>query len=78
MKVNRRSSRGQSMIEYAIGIGAVTAVCMLMLGGLGHSAADILQAVLVNINDSDDQQADPGSVFAGGGKGAATPPWSPQ
>lgn len=76
--MKRRNRRGQSMVEYAIGIGAVTAVCMLMLGGLGHSAADILQAVLININDQDDQQVDPGSVFAGNGKGAGTPPWAPQ
>lgn len=76
--MRRRTRKGQSMVEYAIGIGAVAAVSMLMLGGLGHAAADILQAVLININDQDDQQKDPGSVFAGNGKGAATPPWSPQ
>ena len=66
------------MVEYAIGIGCVTAVCMLVLGGLGHAGADIVRQVLVNINDADDQSADPGSVFKNGVSGTTNAPWNPQ
>ena len=55
MKKYIRSRKGQSMVEYAIGIGCVTAVCMLVLGGLGHASADVVRQVLLNINDADDQ-----------------------
>lgn len=58
-----RSKKGQSMVEYGIGIGAVTAVCMLVMGGLGHASADIFNSVLTNINDADDQVLDPGVIF---------------
>jgi hypothetical protein len=58
-----RSRKGQSMVEYGIGIGCVTAVCMLVMGGLGHASADVMNSVLTNINDADDQVADPGSIF---------------
>jgi hypothetical protein len=76
--MRRKSKRGQSMVEYAIGIGAVTAVCMLVLGGLGHASADVIRQVLMNINDKDDQSNDPGSIFTNGVKGATNPPWTPQ
>jgi hypothetical protein len=71
-----RSRKGQSMVEYAIGIGCVTAVSMLVLGGLGHASADIIRQVLVNINDPNDQSADPGSIFTNGVSGQANPPWA--
>lgn len=74
--MKRRNRKGQAMIEYAIGIGAVTAVCMLVLGGLGHAGADIMRQVLVNINDQDDQTADPGSIFKNGVSGSSNQPWS--
>jgi hypothetical protein len=74
----RRSRKGQSMVEYAIGIGCVTAVCMLVLGGLGHASADVVRQVLLNINDPDDQSADPGSIFTNGVQGTANPPWKLQ
>ncbi len=70
-----RSRKGQSMVEYGIGIGCVTAVCMLVMGGLGHAAADVVRQVLVNINDADDQSNDPGTIFTNGVKGAANAPW---
>ena len=73
-----RNRKGQSMVEYAIGIGAVTAVCMLVLGGLGHASADVIRQVLLNINDQDDQSADPGSIFTNGVNGTNNPPWQPQ
>ncbi len=66
------------MVEYGIGIGCVTAVCMLVLGGLGHASADVIRQVLVNINDPDDQSADPGSIFTNGVSGKSNPPWQPQ
>jgi len=66
------------MVEYGIGIGAVTAVCMLVLGGLGHASADVMRQVLININDPDDQSADPGSIFTNGVKGTTNPPWNLQ
>ncbi|MBX9722139.1 MAG: hypothetical protein K2X81_12135 [Candidatus Obscuribacterales bacterium] len=70
---SRRNKKGQSMIEYCIGIGCVAAVCMVVMGGLGHAAADITNSVLSSINDSDDQVSDPGTIFSGGLKG--TTPW---
>jgi hypothetical protein len=74
-----RGRKGQAMVEYAIGIGAVTAVCMLVLGGLGHASADVMRQVLVNINDSNDQAADPGTIFSNGVQASgAKAPWSPQ
>lgn len=69
-----RNKRGQSMVEYGIGIGCVTAVCMLVMGGLGHASADIMNSVLTNINDNDDQVQDPGTVF----KNLKGTPWVPQ
>jgi hypothetical protein len=63
------------MVEYGIGIGCVTAVCMLVLGGLGHAAADVVQAVLTNINDANDQVQDPGSIFTNLQGGT---PWKPR
>jgi hypothetical protein len=76
--MKRRTRKGQSMVEYAIGIGCVTAVCMLVLGGLGHAGADVVRQVLININDSDDQSADPGSIFTNGVSGQNNAPWNPQ
>jgi hypothetical protein len=76
--MKRRSKKGQSMVEYAIGIGCVTAVCMLVLGGLGHAGADIVRQVLVNINDPDDQAADPGTPFKNIQATGNQAPWNPQ
>ncbi|MBU6455418.1 MAG: hypothetical protein KGS72_26845 [Cyanobacteria bacterium REEB67] len=76
--MKRRNRKGQSMVEYGIGIGCVAAVCMLVLGGLGHASADIVRQVLVNINDADDQSADPGTVFTNGVSGQSNAPWKLQ
>jgi hypothetical protein len=73
--MRKRKQKGQSMVEYALGIGCVTAVCMLVLGGLGHASADIVRQVLLNINDPDDQSADPGSIFTNGVGGTTNAPW---
>ncbi len=68
------------MVEYALGIGCVTAVCMLVLGGLGFGAEDVIRQVLVNINDSKDQSVDPsvgssGGIFTNGVSGTSNAPW---
>jgi len=81
MKSNRRY--GNALVEYAIGIGCVVAVCMLVLGGLGFSAEDVTRKVLVNINDQKDQSVDPspgssGGIWKNGVSGTTNPPWQPQ
>lgn len=40
----RRSKSGQSLIEYALGIGCVTAVCMVALAALGHICGHVMQS----------------------------------
>jgi hypothetical protein len=40
-----RRAKGQSMVEYAIGIGAVSALCMVALGNLGFINWHILHKV---------------------------------
>lgn len=45
-----RSTRAQSMVEYALGIGCVAAVCMIALGSLGHISGHILKNVNNAIN----------------------------
>jgi hypothetical protein len=81
--MRKRRSRGQSMVEYAIGIGAVTAVCMLVLGGLGFASQDVINQVLVNINAPNDQsfdvsQGSMGGIWTNGVSGTTNPPWTPQ
>ncbi len=48
--MKRRSNRGQSMAEYAIGIGCVAALCMVALGSLGHISGDMIRNVEQAIN----------------------------
>ncbi len=38
-----RSKRGQSLVEYALGIGCVAAVSMVAFAALGHLSGHILQ-----------------------------------
>jgi hypothetical protein len=78
-----RSKSGQSMVEYSIGIGCVLAVCLLVLGGLGFGAEDVIRQVLLNINDQKDQSVEPspgsnGGIFSNGISGASNPPWKPK
>ena len=47
---NHRNQKGQSMVEYAIGIGAVAALCMVALGSLGHICGDMIWNVEQAIN----------------------------
>ncbi|HEY9773646.1 MAG TPA: hypothetical protein V6C81_07530 [Planktothrix sp.] len=53
-----RCAAGQSIVEYAIGIGCVTAVCLLLLGGLNHPSTDVVHHVLVNVPQFGDRQSD--------------------
>jgi hypothetical protein len=69
--MKRRSSKGQSMVEYAIGIGAVSACCMVALGSLGHISGDIFQSVQNAITYGGARPADPGRMI----NNSATP-WS--
>ena len=46
----RRSKKGQSLVEYALGIGCVSAVCMVSLSFLGHMSGDIFQSVQSSVN----------------------------
>jgi hypothetical protein len=71
------------MVEYAIGIGAVTAVCMLALGGLAFCAQNVITQVLININAPNDQtydvsQGSMGGIWTNGVVGSTNPPWQPQ
>lgn len=54
-RAGRRQS-GQSMVEYAIGIGAVAALCMVALGSLGHVCGDMIRNVNNAINHTDQVQ----------------------
>jgi hypothetical protein len=79
-----RRFRGNSMVEYSIGIGAVLAVCLLVMGGIGFSAQDIVTQVVVNINAPKDQPignpspGGPGGIWIYGVRGTTNPPWTPQ
>ncbi len=41
----RRSSTAQSMVEYALGIGCVAALCVVALGSLGHISGHMIYNV---------------------------------
>ena len=45
-----RNKKGQSMVEYALGIGCVAAVCMVAFSELGHISGDIFLGVQSAIN----------------------------
>ena len=49
-KYNDRSHKGQSMVEYGLGIGCVAALCVIALGSLGHFGGHIFQNVNNAIN----------------------------
>ena len=74
-----RNKKGQSMVEYALGIGCVAAVCMLAMQGLGLTSADIVRQVIMSVNDQDDQKYatnDPGNNPLVNTKNGN--PWQPQ
>lgn len=55
-----RNQRGQSMVEYAIGIGSVAALCMVALGSLGHIAGDMIWSVEQAVNYGGSTTSEPG------------------
>jgi hypothetical protein len=62
--MKRRSTKGQSMVEYAVGLGCVTALCMISLGSLGHICGDIIQSVQGAINYGGGRPANPGRMVS--------------
>ena len=45
LAAKRRSSTAQSMVEYALGIGCVAALCVVALGSLGHISGHMIHKV---------------------------------
>ncbi len=58
----KRGKRGQSMVEYALGIGCVAALCMIALGSLGHISGDIIWKVQDAINYGGSKAGEPGRI----------------
>lgn len=78
-----RSSKGQNIVEYSIGIGCVVAAGLLVLGGLGFGVGDVARNVLIQINDPSAQTIDPsigsfGGIFSNGVAGQNNVPWAPR
>jgi len=46
----QRFRGGQSMVEYALGIGCVAALCVVALGSLGHISGHTVRSVEQAIN----------------------------
>lgn len=63
MTKRNRNKRGQSMVEYAIGIGAVAALCMVALGSLGHICGDMIYNVENAINYGGTKSTSPGRTI---------------
>lgn len=68
-----RNSKGQSLVEYAIGLGCVAAVCMVALGSLGHICGDMVYNVQNAFNYNGEKASEPGRVV-----NTAAQPWSLQ
>lgn len=58
------------MVEYAIGIGAVAALCMVALGSLGHMCGDMIYNVQNAINYKGTKAPHHGNTI-----NAAATPW---
>ncbi|MDZ4836488.1 MAG: hypothetical protein SGJ27_22155 [Candidatus Melainabacteria bacterium] len=67
MKRNRK--KGQSMVEYALGLGCVAALVMVALGSVGHICGDMVAGVQNAINYGGTMAPDPGRTI----KPTATP-----
>lgn len=66
MKLRKRNKRGQSMVEYALGIGCVAALCMVALGSLGHICGDMIYNVQSAINYNGSRPTDTGRTINNG------------
>ena len=45
-----RKQSGQSMVEYALGLGCISALCMVALGSLGDMSGDMIRGIEQAIN----------------------------
>ncbi len=59
---DRRRTRGQSMVEYALGLGCVAGLCMIALGSVGHICGDMIDAIENAINYGGTKSASPGRI----------------
>ncbi|MBK9618172.1 MAG: hypothetical protein IPP57_06185 [Candidatus Obscuribacter sp.] len=69
----KRGKRGQSMVEYALGIGCVAALCVVALGSLGHIAGDMVWKVEQATNYGGTKSSEPGRTIKN--TGADAQPW---
>lgn len=60
--MKNRNSRGQSMVEYALGLGCVSALCMVALGSLGWICGDMIYNVQNAINYGGTKAGQPGRM----------------
>lgn len=72
----KRSQRGQSMVEYALGIGCVAALCVVALGSLGHICGDMIWNVEQATNYQGQKSQEPGRTIQITGQNAT--PWNLQ
>jgi hypothetical protein len=61
--IKKRSQRGQSMVEYALGLGCVSALCMVALGSLGFICGDMIYNVQNSINYGSQATSQPGRMI---------------
>lgn len=64
--MRKRSSKGQSMVEYALGLGCVAALVMVALGSVGHICGDMVTAIQNAINYGGTTAPDPGRTIKTG------------
>lgn len=62
----RRNKKGQSLVEYAIGLGCVAGLCMVVLGSIGHICGDMLWTVQNAINYGGTKEGEPGRIMVKG------------
>ncbi|CAN5325882.1 hypothetical protein BH10CYA1_BH10CYA1_29930 [soil metagenome] len=60
--MKKRNQRGQSMVEYALGLGCVSALCMVALGSLGFVCGDMIYNVQNSINYGSAATPKPGRI----------------
>lgn len=63
VEITKRSQRGQSMVEYALGLGCVSALCMVALGSLGFICGDMIYNVQNSINYGGTTTPQPGRMI---------------
>lgn len=70
MTRRNRKSKGQSMVEYALGLGCVAGLCMIALGSVGHICGDMVAAIESAINYGGTKSGAPGRIV-----NPAAQPW---